>query len=173
MQQRGIGLRTDPEEADTLRQDEPLLAELYSASITGRVATGPRAGRRIARVGDGPDTEDAGMKSRSCCAMVEGFSIHAGVGQKAAKLFVGSIDGPGVRTGGSRLPPLRRKNENSVRNQFAACDSEDSDMSWTPFQSSAPGTCQAGSAKGIVFMREAANLPCAPGGLPPGHAVNS
>jgi hypothetical protein len=79
MEQRGIGPRADPEEADTLRRDEPLLAELYSASITGRVATGPRAGKRIAGVGDGPDSEDAEMKSGRCCAMVEGFSIHAGV----------------------------------------------------------------------------------------------
>ena len=63
LEQRGIGLRADPEQADTLRCDEPLLAELYSASITGSVATGPRAGKRIARVGDGPDSNDAEMKS--------------------------------------------------------------------------------------------------------------
>ena len=79
MEQRGIGRQADPEEADTLRRDEPLLADLYSASITGRAATGPRAGKRIARVGDGPDSEDAKMKSKPCCAMVEGFSVHAGV----------------------------------------------------------------------------------------------
>jgi hypothetical protein len=79
MEQRGIGRQSDPEEADTLRRDEPLLADLYSASITGCVATGPRAGKRIARVGDGPDSEDAKMKSKHCCAMVEGFSVHAGV----------------------------------------------------------------------------------------------
>jgi hypothetical protein len=79
MEQRGIGPRADPEEADTLQLDEPMLAELYSASITGRVAAGPRAGRHIARVGDGPDPKDAEMKSARCCAMVEGFSIHAGV----------------------------------------------------------------------------------------------
>lgn len=65
--------------ADALRLDEPLLADLYSVSITGRVATGPRAGNRIARVGDGPDSEDAKMKSKPCCAMVEGFSVHAGI----------------------------------------------------------------------------------------------
>jgi hypothetical protein len=79
MEQRGLGRQADPEEADMLRRDEPLLAELYSASITGRVATGPRAGKRIVRVGDEMDTEDAAIKSGRCCAMVEGFSIHAGV----------------------------------------------------------------------------------------------
>ena len=79
MEQRGIGPQADPEEADELRRDEPLLAELYSASIMGRVATGPRAGKRIARVGDGPDSLKAVMKPVPCCASVEGFSVHAGV----------------------------------------------------------------------------------------------
>ena len=79
MEQRGIGRRAEPEEADTLQRDEPLLAELYSASILGRVATGPRAGRRIARAGDGFDLENAAMKSGRCCASIKGFSVHAGV----------------------------------------------------------------------------------------------
>jgi hypothetical protein len=79
MEQRGLGPRADPEEADTLRRDQPLLAELYGAAISGRVATGPRAGRRIARVGNGPDSGNAVMKPGHCCALVEGFSIHAGV----------------------------------------------------------------------------------------------
>jgi hypothetical protein len=79
MEQRGLGPQADPEEADALRRDEPLLAELYSASILGRVATGPRAGKRIARVGDGPDFQKDGKKPVPCCASVEGFSVHAGV----------------------------------------------------------------------------------------------
>jgi hypothetical protein len=79
MEQRGLGPQVDPEEADTLQRDEPLLAELYGASISGRVATGPRAGKRIVRVSDGPDSENAVMKPGHCCALVEGFSVHAGV----------------------------------------------------------------------------------------------
>jgi hypothetical protein len=79
MAQRGLGRQADPEEADTLRRDEPLLAELYSASITGRVATGPRAGKRIVRIGDEVDSENALMKSGRCCTSIEGFSVHAGV----------------------------------------------------------------------------------------------
>ncbi len=77
MKKRGIGPEADLQ--DTLQLDEPLLAELYSASISGRVATGPRAGRPIVRVGDEIDSENAEAKSGSCCAMVEGFSVHAGV----------------------------------------------------------------------------------------------
>jgi len=79
MEQRGLGPKDDPDEADTLRRDEPLLAKLYSASITGRVATGPRAGRRIVRIRDEMDYADAATKSGHCCASIEGFSVHGGV----------------------------------------------------------------------------------------------
>jgi hypothetical protein len=83
MEPRSLGRQADPEEADTLRRDEPLLAELYSASITGRVATGPRAGRRIVRIGDEMECGYAEMKPGRCCASIEGFSVHAGVGVPA------------------------------------------------------------------------------------------
>ena len=63
----------------TLRQEEPLLAELYSSSGSGRIATGPRAGRRVARVGDAVDVEDGAPPSGRCCAAVAGYSVHAGV----------------------------------------------------------------------------------------------
>jgi len=79
MERRGLGPQADRDEADTLRRDEPLLAELYSASISGRVATGPRAGQRVARVGDAVDFEDAVPASGALCASVAGFSVHAGV----------------------------------------------------------------------------------------------
>jgi len=79
MKRRDIDRDADPDEADPLRRDEPLLAELYSTSVAGRVATGPRAGRRIVRVGGEPDSAKAAVKSGRCCAMVEGFSVHAGV----------------------------------------------------------------------------------------------
>ncbi len=77
MKRRGMG--PDADSQDTLELDEPLLAELYSASISGRVATGPRAGRPIVRVADEVDSENAQAKSGRYCAMVEGFSVHAGV----------------------------------------------------------------------------------------------
>ncbi len=68
MKRRDIDPEADPEEADPLRRDELLLAELYSASVAGRVATGPRAGRRIVRVGIEPDFKGAKAKSGRCCA---------------------------------------------------------------------------------------------------------
>jgi hypothetical protein len=77
MKKRGIGPGADAQ--DTLQLDEPLLAELYSASISGRAATGPRAGRPIVRVGNEVESKNAEAKAGSSCAMVEGFSVHAGV----------------------------------------------------------------------------------------------
>jgi hypothetical protein len=60
-------------------QDEPLLAELYSASVWGRVAGGQRSGKRVARVGDAVDVDDAALPPGRCCAAVAGYSVHAGV----------------------------------------------------------------------------------------------
>ena len=78
MERRGLGPHAGPDE-DTLRHEEPLLAELYSSSVSGRIATGPRAGRRVARVGDAVETDDAALPPGRCCAAVAGYSVHAGV----------------------------------------------------------------------------------------------
>ena len=34
MEKRGLGSQADPDEADCLRRDEPLLAELYGATVS-------------------------------------------------------------------------------------------------------------------------------------------
>jgi hypothetical protein len=58
--------------------DEPLLAGLASASVTGVVATGARRGARVRRlVGPGPPGEAMVLGRR--CAQVDGFSLHANV----------------------------------------------------------------------------------------------
>jgi hypothetical protein len=79
LERRGLGAQVDPEETDTFQQDQPLLAELYGASISGRVATGPRTGRRVAKVGDEVDLEDLAVSCGRRCAAVAGFSVHADV----------------------------------------------------------------------------------------------
>jgi len=79
LERRGLGPEALPEEADTLQRDQPLLAEIYCASISGRVATGPRAGRPVTKVGDEINVEDQTRASGSCCASVAGYSVHAGV----------------------------------------------------------------------------------------------
>ncbi len=55
MERRGSGPQTDPDEVDALRHDEPFLAELYCASVSGRAATGRRAGMRILAAINAPD----------------------------------------------------------------------------------------------------------------------
>ena len=79
LERRGVGPKVSPEEADTLQLDQPLLAELYRASISGRVATGPRAGRRVTKVGDEIDLDNQVPASGPRCASVAGYSVHAGV----------------------------------------------------------------------------------------------
>jgi hypothetical protein len=72
------GLGGNHDVIDSLQHDQPLLAELYSASISGRVATGPRAGRRVAKASD-IELEDIAVESVPRCATIFGFSLHANV----------------------------------------------------------------------------------------------
>jgi hypothetical protein len=67
LERRGLGPQTDPAETDPLVHNQPLLAELYSASISGRVASGPRAGRRVAKVSDAVDLEDLAVAASPHC----------------------------------------------------------------------------------------------------------
>jgi hypothetical protein len=79
LERRGLGPAADPEEADPLLRDQPLLAELYAASLQGRITVGPRAGNLLTAFG--ADTEDvsAAVPSGPRCAAVSGFSLHANV----------------------------------------------------------------------------------------------
>ena len=68
--------------------EEPALGALYNASIMGRIATGPNAGRRVKTLGQSSAAADSGeddgfQSVTSRCAMVSGFSVHAGVGIRA------------------------------------------------------------------------------------------
>lgn len=78
-ERRGLGPQADPEEADPLLQEQPLLAELYSASVQGRIASGPRAGERLKGVRFEFEMESEGKKPGRCCANLSGFSLHANI----------------------------------------------------------------------------------------------
>jgi hypothetical protein len=72
----------DPSEPDPLAEQDPLLATLAAASIQGRVATGPRAGQRLLRLGDRVDPEDLDYLEATPpprCANAAGLSLHADV----------------------------------------------------------------------------------------------
>jgi hypothetical protein len=79
MGRRGLAPRADPGETDTLLRDQPLLAELYGASVAGRVAVGPRAGRPLTKLGDELDAEDLAALSGPRCAVIARFSVHPNV----------------------------------------------------------------------------------------------
>jgi hypothetical protein len=53
---------TDP---DPLETDESLLPQLYSASVQGRIASGPNAGQRLLRLGDRIDAENGLRRPRT------------------------------------------------------------------------------------------------------------
>jgi len=77
LDRRGLGFQSDPNDVDPLLIEQPLLAELYGASVQGRVATGSKAGERIATVGFEEEFED--KKGGRRCANLSGFSLHANV----------------------------------------------------------------------------------------------
>jgi hypothetical protein len=79
LERRGLGPQMSADESDALPQSQPLLAELYGASISGLVAAGPRAGAHLSRVGDAVEVEDLPAATGRSCAVVSGFSVHAGV----------------------------------------------------------------------------------------------
>ncbi len=79
LERSGLAPDADPAEADPLPDKEPLLALLYAASVAGRIATGPRAGQRVLRVGDRIDVDDVSVLEGERCASVGGVSLHANV----------------------------------------------------------------------------------------------
>ena len=74
---RGLGPESDPQESDPLSRDQPAMAAIYVASVLGRVALGPNAGRRVKRTGDQVDPETMEGLVSPRCASVSGFSLHA------------------------------------------------------------------------------------------------
>jgi hypothetical protein len=78
MKRHGFAGPRNSTEADAFQNREPLLAELYGASTTGRIATGRRAGHKVTKAGDEIDLEIAAVPG-PCCANVSGVNLHAGI----------------------------------------------------------------------------------------------
>jgi hypothetical protein len=78
LERRGLGPGADPDEADPLPRAQPLLAELYAASVQGRIAVGPSAGNWLTALGAKPEQGGA-VSSSPLCAVVSGFNLHANV----------------------------------------------------------------------------------------------
>ena len=84
LRRRGLGPESDREESDPLSRDQPWLAGLYAASVSGRTAFGPNAGRRTTRTGDQIDPESMDAFASPRCANVNGFSLHANIALNGA-----------------------------------------------------------------------------------------
>ena len=79
LERRGLGPQADFEEADPLLREQPLLAELHSASVQGRVGVGSGTGERLKGVRFEFENEGEGKEAGRCCANLSGFSLHAAV----------------------------------------------------------------------------------------------
>jgi hypothetical protein len=71
---------------DALSLESPALAEIRGASVIGRVATGPRAGHVVMRLGGDPTAPVVTTGGRRH-AHVEGFDLHANVAVRAGDRF--------------------------------------------------------------------------------------
>jgi hypothetical protein len=67
------------EAEDTLPIEQPWLAEIYGAAARGRVASGPRRGKRLRRLGDRIAIERIEEADVPGCVRAGGFSFHAAV----------------------------------------------------------------------------------------------
>ena len=76
--------RLDDERSDPLALDSPALAQLQGASVVGRVATGPRAGQRVLRLGSDP-TAPPVTTGGPRHAHSEGFDLHANAAVRAGE----------------------------------------------------------------------------------------
>jgi hypothetical protein len=62
---------------DAEQNIQPFLAELYGASVSGRVLSGPRAGQQVVRMGDLENDHGGKEISSPRCANVNGVGLHA------------------------------------------------------------------------------------------------
>jgi len=76
---RGLAPDADASAADPLPEDQPLLAEIYAASVRSRIAIGDRAGLGVLRFGQLVDPEQAAFVTGPRAAMIDGVSLHANV----------------------------------------------------------------------------------------------
>jgi hypothetical protein len=77
--QRGLLGEDGSADPDPLEVEEPLLSQLYAASVQGRIAAGARVGQRLVRLGDRIDIDELEEITGPRCASVRGFSLHADV----------------------------------------------------------------------------------------------
>src|SRR5437879_8029341 len=79
LRRRGFDASADDlSRPDPVAEESPMLAGISNAPIQGRIALGPRAGRRVWRVGEEPDKPWV-LSSSPRQAHIAGFDLHANV----------------------------------------------------------------------------------------------
>jgi hypothetical protein len=76
---RGLGPDRDVSDADPLHENQPLLAELYAASVRNRSALAERRAKALVRIGSLMDPEEQAIHPSSRSASIDGVSLHANV----------------------------------------------------------------------------------------------
>ena len=84
LRRHDIDLEGSSDNGDPLALDSPVLAQLQGASVVGRLATGPRAGQRVLRLGSAP-TAPPVTTGGPRHAHIEGFDLHANVAVRAGE----------------------------------------------------------------------------------------
>lgn len=79
LKRRGLGADAEPDQADPVTRDAGLMAALYSASVRGQIATGPRTGQKVMRFGDYVEVEHLEAVTTTRCVTLGGLSLHANV----------------------------------------------------------------------------------------------
>src|SRR5258708_1830729 len=79
LKRRGLGPDADSDAGDSLCQNEPGLAAIYSSAVRSRITSGPNAGNRVVTLGDQVDGDSLDSLQAPRCATVSGFSLHANV----------------------------------------------------------------------------------------------
>jgi len=84
VRRHGIELERDVDDGctDPLAFESPVLAQIQGAAVLGRVATGPRAGQRVLRLGRDP-TAPLVTSGGARHGHLQGFDLHANVAVRA------------------------------------------------------------------------------------------
>jgi hypothetical protein len=79
LERRGMSPESEQGEADRFSMEQPLLAELYTASVQGRISTGLQAGNYLQTKGFQHEPGQSKGKKSPRCSNVSGFNLHANV----------------------------------------------------------------------------------------------
>ena len=82
LRRRGIDLEGDDDRQGDWFAEIPVIERLQGASVLGRVATGPRAGQRVLRLGSDP-RDQVYTTGGPRHAHIEGFDLHANAAVRA------------------------------------------------------------------------------------------